>query len=254
MSVTGWSLNGTDLRRYGYNIRSTAGWDGYPGSRIVRSSRGFQHGDFLGTKGFYVPKRFSIALDVFPSNPDGTVTLQPEAHIQANLDSLMGLLHSYDRKVTIQKSFGVGPTIREAEVAVLDAFDVGSGFGPYGRTLVMRFEMLWPMWHQLPDVNLTSQTGSPNVTNSGNAPVGDYVMTFTAAGRVTWPNGEWLEVDSVAGGNVIVDAGAATVTQAGSPADARLTQGQPWFPDFEPGVNAMTVTATINLDYYHAFF
>lgn len=251
---TAWLVDGTDVRKYGYNIRSTDGWEGFPSTRIARNTHAFRHGDKLGARGWYEARRLTLAMDVFPTAADGTVTLAAEEHIQDNLDALFGLFHTPGRLITLQKQYGTGPVTRQIQGAITDAFDVRSGVGPQGRTFVARFELPYPFWHELPIVNLTSQTGAPSVSNGGNAPVADWVMTFTAAGRVTWPDGSWIEVDSVAGGNVVVDAGAMTVTQAGSPADARLSQGQEWWPDFEPGSNSMTITATVNISYYPSFF
>lgn len=255
MATTGWDLDGTDLRRIGYNIRTADGWDAFPASRAAALEHPFRHGEELSDRVFYKARDVSLAIMVLPTAPDGSVTLSGLEHVRANLDALMGLFHGRTGLRTLTQTLPDGSTQRQAKVRVVDSFVVnGLGGNDAARLFVARLRMPYPFWSELPAKNVNG-TGSLVLANGGNAPIQNAVITFSTAGRLTHDaTGDYLEVDSVAGGSVVVDLGAWTVTQAGSPADARLSYNRGWLMEFDPGNNGLTATATVSIDYYDSYF
>lgn len=109
-------------------------------------------------------------------------------------------------------------------------------------------------WRGATELSYSSGTGTINV--GGNAPVHDAILTFTGDGSIMTNDGlSGVEiVDST--GAVIVDCGARTVTQGGSPAPGLirpLTNRWLYLPSHPTDpVNpvAVTVVGTVEVDWF----
>jgi hypothetical protein len=253
MALTGWQIDGNDLRTVGYNIGTTDGWDSLPSRRQHDIEVPYRHGSITQFPKFYQPRDIALVMQVLGTNAAGAVVSSPLEHVQENLDNLLEWFGK-DGLRTLTRTMP-DTTTRTAQIEVLDGFPVRSGPG-ISRAFVAICRMPYPFWHGTV-VNDTGKTGSTSITNAGNAPMQDAVITFTAAGKITHDaSGDWIDCSSVAGGNVIVDMSAYpwTIKQAGADADGLLTWNNPWWLNFQPGVNNLTITATVDIDHYPSWF
>lgn len=242
--ITGLTINGLDVRTYAIEVETTDGWDAFPG---VRSS-GFEHpyrpGEKLSGRKFYRARDLTLTLLVFPQNASGLVTTTRAQHLQENLDALMGALHHSTATIPVVRTMP-DATTRTAQVRVLQSFDVGEA-APLARRILVRLRMGHPFWR-----GASGQvTATGTLTNDGNAPITDAVITFTGAGSVVHANGDTLTTT----GSCVVDIGEGTVKQGGNDADNLLTYDQPYLMIFEPGGNGVTITGTVTIDYFDAWF
>lgn len=245
MSFTGFSIGGTDLRTKAINLRTVDGWDAFPGLRGAGLVYPYRTGEDISGRKFYQGRDINLSFEVFPRNASGGVTTSPAEHLQDNLDTLMGLFHNSTGTVTITRTMP-DATTRTAAVRVLGAAQVVQGTSALSRIVVFRCRMGHPFWR-----GASGQvTATGNLTNNGNAPIVDAIVTFGTAGTLTHSG---LGVSLTATGACIVDIGAWTVTQGGSPADNLLSYDEPWWMLFEPGVNALVITGTVTVDYYEAW-
>ncbi len=249
MAVTGWDIDGTDLRTLAYDIRDTDDWDSFPASKYGVQRHPFRTGFGISDKTFYRERHLNLNMAVFPQNTSGQVTTSPLEHMQDNIDTLLGLFHS-SGLLTITRTLPDGLTTRVIEGKVLNSFQVKQ-LGTFLKRFTVRLDLPYPFWRQ-GSVKNVNGTGALVLTNNGNAPIHNAVITFTTAGRLTVnATGDYIE-SSAAG--VVVDLGAWTVTQGGSPADNLLSDyNRPWFVDFQPGANSLTATGTVSIDFYDSY-
>ncbi len=235
------------LRTLGYNLATTRGWEHWPGKRGRDLELPGMDGALYLPNKPYAPGRLSLALFVLPVDPaTGAVTTSPEEHIQANLETLFGLLHSTDL-ISVKRSVDGGTTQREALVEPIDAIPVDS-LGAVARGLVARFVIPGVWWRVLPQVTGAGASVNPG----GSAPVHDAVYTLSGTDvEVSNPlNGERIKVNG--GGTTVVDCAARTVKQGGSDWRANFERDTNRWMVLEPGVtNNLSVTGgTVSIDYY----
>lgn len=242
--MTGFALNGTNLRNLGYNIRVVDGWDVFPDARVAVTQYPYRHGEILADEMFYEAKDISLGMVVLPYDPvSGLQTLTPTQHIQANVDALYRLFGTPGLSSLIRTM--PDGTQREAEVKVIQSIDAAQHVGD-SRTFVVRMHMPIPFWRQLPIANFS---GSGTLVNNGNAPIQDFKITFGGAGSVT----HGTTGDSItATGAVVVDFKRQKIHVSESDADNLVTFNTPWMFRLFPGNNSISGSASI--DYYHSWF
>lgn len=247
---TGWSIEGTDLRTLGYDIEASDDWDSFPGSKYNKVQHPYRTGMAVGTR-FYSERYLALSMLVLPRPPSGPLTVTPLEHLQTNIDTLLGLFHS-NPSITVTKTLPDGSTTRTIEAVTVDSFTIKDSFeNSLVRRFTARMLLPYPFWDQGSQKNVTG-IGSLALTNNGNAPIHNAVVTFNSVGRLTVDaTGDYIEAS---GTNVIVDMGAWTVTQTGSPADNLLTHNRPWLVLFQPGTNNLTATANVDIDFYDSYF
>ena len=248
---TGVTLNGTDLRTLGYNIEVLDGLDAWPGLNISGTERAFEHGAIYDHElAVYRPRSLVLALTILPQDPvTGLVVSSPLQHVEENLQTIMGLLHRRTGISTLVKTLPSGAT-REALVIPQDAFPISKQ--RHGKTarLGIRFEVPYPFWHG--DANTpANQSGSFSITNEGNAPVADAVITFVTAGTLTHtPHGDAVS-SSEAG--VVVDCRNKTFLNGSTRKDGVANATKPRIIQLEPGVNQCTATGTVSFSFRHGW-
>lgn len=123
------------------------------------------------------------------------------------------------------------------------------------RTTQNRFVYVFPLrrpdgvWE---DASVTTASGTaPSITTSGDQPIGDPVITFSAPGTATLVTDWGTAVMGWAGtGTAIVDCGARTVIKGGAHQDANFTIDQPWWFRFAPDTTVnLTSSVSVTVDY-----
>lgn len=250
MAITGWTVAGQSLRTPGWEIMSVNGWDSYPsfrGEDVVVSN---MHGKWVNNRRFANSRSLVLPMIVLPYDPStGAQTDTPEEHLQENLDTLLGLLYSgvYD-SIGLVRTMPDGTT-RTIKGEVVDAVDVGGGTS--FKELSLQFDCPYPFWHGAA-VSDTGNSGSFSVTNSGNAPVGDAIFTFSGIATLTHDaTGDSFEI--VSGSNTVVDAGERTIKRAAAHVDTDFTLGSTgYWIELAPGVNNFTLSGagTVDVDFF----
>jgi hypothetical protein len=123
-----------------------------------------------------------------------------------------------------------------------------------------RFTYLFPLrnpkgvWK---DASWTSASGTaPSVSTSGDRPIHDAVVTFSAPGTVTHVDSAWgtSTIEYSGTGTAIVDIGARTITKAGAAQDAFLAVSQPWWLRLrEDSAQTITATASVTIDWKNSW-
>lgn len=99
------------------------------------------------------------------------------------------------------------------------------------------------------DASYSSSSGTaPSVTTTGDRPVDDMIITFSAPGTATHTdeNGTTSVIGWQGTGTAVVDCGTRTIKKAGANQDANLYISQPWWWRFTPGA-AQTITSTVSI-------
>lgn len=188
-------------------------------------------------------KDFEIPLVVFPvDRTTGLVTTTAYQHMQENLDFLFGKAAPVGSQATVRKQVDALP-VREILAELVDGVDVGPyRENPTTRALVLRWSAAIPYWRELPIL----ASGSPPTYNpGGNAPVTDAVITFTGGTDPRLTNnttGDWIELSGTLASPVVVDVGARTVTQGGSPVLDLFSRNLRRWMTFRPAANSLTLT------------
>lgn len=263
MSQTAWTINSIGVNDYRFNISTVDGWDSYPGRRGTNVEVPFLDGTLAQPVKYYDEKEFALAVTIFGCNTSGVVTHTNGAwaHIRENTSIMMGALYGEGSLISVRRADpaypGSGTVTLEAMCEVVDTIPVRleRNMGPLTRLMVIRFKMPTPFWRVLPEK--TGQT-TPSVSNGGNAPVTDMVITFTGGTNPVLTNtttSESITITDTMATPVIVDVGARTVTQSGSPADGLITPGTDNWMKFVPGTNALTLSSgAVSIDFYDKEF
>ena len=260
MAVTGWQIGAIDVRDKRFNISTIDGWDSMPSRRGSNIEVPTRHGSVTVPDKFYKERTLTLNIMVFAQDSSGDVTHTngPRAHIRENLDILLGALYS-NSLIPIQRVEpdypGAGTVTWEALGEVLDVIPVLSG-ASLTRLMAVRFKLPNPFWRILPEV---TGGGTPSVSNGGNAPVDDMVVTLTGGTNPKLTNtttGEFLEITDGMANPVIIDVGARTVVQNGLDVDALLTTAPGRWMEFVPGTNSLSLTGggSVSIDFYSKAF
>lgn len=207
--------------------------EGGSGKRGGNPTVPYRHGEFSDGDKWYQPA--DLLLEV------GIKSTSAYTH----LSELQKLFNGTNGLVTLQRVTPYSGTV-QAEVEML-----GSP-SPTQNRFVYVFPLTIPsgFWK---DAAVTTQSGTaPAITTSGDRPIDDMVITFSAPGSATHTdeNGTTSVIAWEGTGTAIVDCGARTVTKAGASQDANLTITQPWWWRFTPGAaQSITSTVSITVDY-----
>lgn len=244
--ITGFTLGSLDLRTLAHEIRSANGWDSFPGLKARGVRYAYTHGEDNSGRRFYKARDIDIDMVLMATNSAGAVTTSPAEHVQDNIDSLLGALHSTSGELLLTRTLPDAST-RTADVRPLDFTRVRQN-GILTRRVVLSLRMGYPLWHGAADS--VSGAGPLSPDNTGNAPVNDMVITFTTAGRITDDaSGDYVEA-ATAGTVLDVGTGEITVNPSND-----ISERRPWFLQFEPGVNALTITGgSKTINWNHGYF
>lgn len=236
MALTGFTLNGLNLRTVASDIRSPNGWDVFPGMNDLPRGFIFRHGEDLNGRRFYRPRDIDLNLVILTGDVGGSPEPTVLEQVEKNMGILLGALHNTFGTIPLVRTLPSGNT-RTAHVRPLSSTPIGELAGP-SRALSLGLSMGYPFWHGASDSASGTPTISPNYV--GNAPSNDMVFTFTTAGRITHDlTGDWIESDDA---GLVVDVGTGEITGGNSGA---IHANRPWWIQFEPGpagTNDLTVT------------
>ena len=248
-----WRIKGDDVRTLAINVLDARGWDSYAGKRGGDYVVPFRHGERFISGKSYATKHLGLRFLVMDTDDTGAVVHAQgrPGHLRENLDLLMGLFTSH-QQISVEREI-TGMPVREALVEADQVVVVDTVGGDSLRVVEATFKLATPFWRELPEV---TGAGPPTLTNDGNAPIGDAVLTYAGAGVIRLTNstsGTWLEVDLTGGGsNVEVDVGLRRALQGSTRVDGLLNMNTGRWMEFLPGANSLAVTGgTVTVDYYH---
>lgn len=244
VGLTGFTLNGLDLRTLATNIDSANGWDSWPGLKAVGADYAYSHGEDFSGRLFYRARDIDLAMVILATNSSGVVITSPQQHVDANIATLLGALHSTSSPLSLVRTLASAET-RTALVRPIDFARVEDHVGPT-RRVNLTLRMGYPFWHGAAfDV---TNSGSFSFNNLGNAPINDFELTFNGAGRLTHSaSGDWVE-SSAAG--VTINIGTGVVTAGSS---AAVNSNRPWLIQLEPGNNSLSATASVTLEGFYGY-
>lgn len=243
--LTGWTLNGLDLRTLAYDIRLTSGWDGWPGMKTQPFDGIYMHGQRSAAgKQFYRSRDIFLHMVIQPRDPvSGAVVSSEAQHIEENIDTLMAALHSpTGSAIPLVRTLAGGGT-RTAYVRPISNFEVDGRDRNLVREFTIVLLMEYPFWH-----GEAIEASSSPVNNPGNAPVNDMILTFNSAGTVVV---DGVTVESLASG-LQLDVGAREVISAHD--DADWSSDAQWILELQPGNNVVSGTASFTMSFNAGWF
>ena len=248
MAKTGFTLNGLNLRTLALEILSTSGWDTFPGVKSSGVQYAFTHGEYIGGRRFYRARDIDLNMIILDTNAAGQVVTTPLEHIEENIETLMGALHDTFNPLTLVRTLPSGVT-RTAFVRPVDVLRYEDHVG-ISRIVTLTLRMGYPFWHGAAFNQVVS--GTTSITMNGTAPVNDFSVVFTTAGRITHsPTGDYIE-SSAAGITVDLSKHEDNIT-GGDPAD--ISSNTPWWLQLEKGSNGLVVTGgNKTLSGFHGYF
>ncbi len=171
------------------------------------------------------------------------VALSASTSREENLSDLLALIHDPTGLVTIVGTTTFHGTIRAA-VELLDEPRPGQNPNIY----LIPLHNPKGMWE---DNSESSATGNPpSVTTSGDMPIGDLTIDYSAAGYLEHTDSNSIvsrvTAESGIAANTIADCGARTFAKGSTDYDSLLTVTQPWWMRFEAG-GAQSLTSDVSV-------
>lgn len=199
------------------------------------------------------PRLMTLSVSVWDRDDQGTITAPNGKceELEDNMDTLLGLLGGGRGGQFMIQDDRQDSTTRWIMAEAGEAFFVeGPLFGELhaAYTLLCPVTCAYPFW-QSETLNSDTLSGADTLTNAGNAPIYNSVLTYSGDGTLTnSDDGDTLEVDG-SSGSVIVDIGERTVTQGGSAADGLLIPSDPTWMVFGAGTTNVNATVSIGASY-----
>jgi hypothetical protein len=233
-TISGSTLSGgTLIETSGKNLFVHSTYLGIPGKKSANlntPSRDGQYarvGSAAGPGKLYAQRNLTLSLIVYGLDDDGLILTSECEEMETNLDEIKDLLSS-EEQIILERDWTDGTT-RWIQIEQLgEAFDT-PGPVKYSKQLLVPCVAAYPFW-QSETLNTGTVTGTPLVvTNLGNAPIANLLLSYASDAVLSHAAyGATLEVDGSSAA-VIVDVGARTVTQSGSPADNLLIRNKPYW-------------------------
>lgn len=163
------------------------------------------------------------------------------ANVYQNRSTVLKRLVHHRETVWLQRTAPHQGTV-EIPIRVLRGVRTGN---PRHR-LMVPCRTLEPFWRDTSVTHSATAIGS-GITNGGDAPIGDGVLSFSGTNGVqratNTTTGEWVELNANTTATAIaVNLGSGSVTQGGSDVDSVMTSGDPWLIDVDPGANSFSLT------------
>lgn len=210
------TIDGVSLGTYAHMIEIVRGLDVLPGRVRTPATVAFRHGTVPTADWYYDEKILPLVITVAPWDADGDAThsVGDQGHLRDNLDAL---LHLFGKRSLLDVRRLI-PTEESDEVMELQAYaTVGRNVivdgGPVHRQFAVDLILPYPMWHELPEVELSADT-SHTITTGGTAPIADMVFVLSGDGTVSDNLGHEFSI-SGSTGPVTVDVGAREVYEGG---------------------------------------
>ena len=258
IGLTGWEVEGVNVRTAAINIFDVEGWDAFQTKRGGNPRVAYQDGSMWSGQKYFDQGDLALIFVVLDNDAAGGITHPGGAYgeLQDNIDALKGIHHSdtlLDIRKTVPNRGAAGTHERRVMGEPLGFAPFQSGPG-ITRTFLARYAIPYPHWQELP-VRATQNlgVGAETVDRGGTAPISDSVVTISGAGRITIDaTGRWIE--NLASGVLIVDMSGPTleVTKAGAPAPNDFDYAHPellrWPANQDGSDLAVGVTTTVACD------
>lgn len=229
MSASNWTAAGSALSDHASFVRVLT--EGGPGKRGRNYEIAHRHGEYSNTDKYW--EGADILLEV------GLLQDTPYTHLSA----IQGLFAGSVALVRTDRT-AIGTVT--ADVELLDSPR------PTQNRLVYLFPLRNPdgFWY---GPTVTASGTAPSITTSGDRPIGDMTVTFSAPGTATHADtvsGENAVLGYTGTGTAWIDVGARTIMKAGAAQDANLYVSQPWWIRFAPNTTeSVTSTVSITVQY-----
>ncbi len=231
----------TDLDTYCYDIRIRN--ESVTGYRGRNPKVAYTHGEHSSPRKFHPAANVLLETWLRYTDSAGAVT-HPDGrpgHVYENFDFVKKLLTGDQGSLArLQRTAPEHGTVH-MDVELL---------GP-GRPTQADHIIGWPLHAPYPfwiGVAASQQTPT-TITNNGSAPVGDAIIDVTGtttAPRLTHDDtGDFIEIaGALPAGGVKIDVGGRTAVRISGGADwsDNLVVNAPWWMEFDPGANAVTVS------------
>ena len=243
----------TALLDFAYDVRIVS--EPTSGFRGRNPQVAYQHGEFSSPRKFHPAANVLLETWLRYTDSAGAVTHTDgrPGHVVENYGSMKKLLTGAQASLVRLER-----TNPEDGVVHLDFELVAEGRPTQAQHIIG-----WPLRspHAFWVGVAASQQTPTTITNLGSAPVGDAIIDVTGtttAPRLTHDDtGDFIEIaGALPAGGVQVDVGAGTAVRISGGADwsDNLVVNAPWWMEFDPGANAVTVsqssgTPTFTVDF-----
>lgn len=191
----------------------------------------------------------TLQLAAFNRDADGNITTTKAEHLDDNLDDIASLLLASDDLVVLEKDMADGTTrfieveFSGAATPVTQGPVFGSSFASYALQLPMTAP--YPFWQSSVEQNIAAPG---TLTNTGTAPIGNPIITFSAAGSLT--HDEHDATITVTGACVIdLTRSTARITDGGTTRlDNLVRRTKPWWVRFPIGTSTLS-GSNFSVDY-----
>ncbi len=212
----------------------------------------FSHGDAEVARRWHGRANLMLEGQVRWTNSAGAVTHGdgPAGHFYENLGAVVDLLAGEQgAPITLQRD------APHQGVVEIDGYLAGDPAPTQDRDVFLfPIQCPQPFWRGQARTGLTS----PTITFGGNAPITDAVVDLTGGTntRLTHTaSGSYIQIDgALPAGGVRVDIGAGTCVKitGGTDYSNYLTVADPWWIEFDPGGNAVSVSGggSVSVDGY----
>jgi len=259
--MTGWSLEGLDLRTLALNIEDTAGWDMFPPKRSGNVAIAYWDGEFSDPRKWFEASEVLLKIVFMDTNASGAVTSSRAQHLRENIDTFLGKLYKRDGFLDLRKTvaYSGGTHQRQAMCEVLNAVPLGDRHNRWRETAVI-FRNVEGLWRQIETTGsdapqksvsvagITNTSQAVSVVTGGNAPVrgglaGAFEIQFDANSDIINPRfevdatGEFVQYSGTvdAGSSLVIDIGTKTATiDSTTRADSGMLSGHAWMIDLDP--------------------
>ena len=253
-------IDGNIIATYARAIEDLTGRDAIPARRTADHHAAGVDGTYPHPNGgpaLFTAKTQRLRIWVSPFDADGNTVHAngPRAHLRENLDELWRICAGSSRDAhTIQWVDPTPSATRTLENTARIAV-APSGGSRLVRHLDLTLTYPWPFFRDVTTglQTLGPFTGAQSFTPQGTAPLADLTLTCTSAGRLTHDQtGEYVEVDSIPSGSVIINQRPPrTVLSGGNDARHVFWSSHAHGLRFDAGTLAnLTITGTWSLAYY----
>lgn len=256
-AISGSALSGgTVIGGPDFGITAWGGQLGHPGRR--GGNIAVVNGD--GTRRQpgkpYRERILTLNMSVWDRTSSGLATPSRQAALEANIDTLMGLVDGGSDETCIVEHDRADGTTRWIEGEIIEAFELGQGalfsnpHASYNAVIILR--CFRPFW-QSEELFSAVINGTDPIVVGGNGRVTNMTLLFSADAVLTHvPSGDTVEIDGSTSA-VTVDVGAGTVVQSAVAADNLLiASNDPW-QTWYPGTFNLTATANVTVSWRSQF-
>ena len=256
-----WTYNGIDLINKAWVVEEIDGF-GIPGLKGKNTNLAGADGE-RWVKKMFESRRMPFKMRVIGVNPlTGEIDSTARAHLEANIDYLIGLLSTRKLNQLIRTMSDMSKRIAQAEVAG-EIFFAGGDMTNYA-DFVVEFNLPDPHFYAETQRTIALPAGTKVVANPGTAESERFDITLT--GPLTNPkitnttNGVWLQLggELTDGQTAIINTYDFTVTIGGVSVLSALTHGQDYrWLVLESGNNTLKLeggAGSAELKYYPAYF